>query len=99
MALFSNNNIYGVPLAAIIGLPLYVSGEAAIPLIKALMDGGASGGAMMAFMITGQATSAWVIAGITAFMKKRVIFLYITFILLGGILLGYLYDLILIMGV
>ena len=99
MALFSPKSVFSVPLAALIGLPLYVSGESAIPLIQALMTGGAGGGAMLAFMITGQATSAWVIAGITAFMKRRVIGLYLAFILIGGILLGYLYDLYLTLGI
>ena len=98
MSLFSGDNLFSVPLSALIGLPLYVSGEGAIPLIKALMDGGAGGGAMMAFMITGPATSAWVIAGITAFMKKRAIVLYIGFILVGGIVIGYLYQFLLAMG-
>ncbi len=98
LSLFSGSSVFSVPLAALIGLPLYVSGEGAIPLIKALMDGGAGGGAMMAFMITGPATSAWVIAGITAFMKKRAIFLYVGFILVGGIAIGYIYQLLLAMG-
>ncbi len=98
MSLFSGDSILSVPLAALIGFPLYVSGEGAIPLIKALIDGGAGEGAMMAFMITGPATSAWVIAGITAFMKKRVIGLYIAFVLVGGILIGYLYQLLIAMG-
>ncbi|QHQ63348.1 hypothetical protein Ana3638_23345 [Anaerocolumna sedimenticola] len=93
VSLFSGESLVSVPLAALIGLPLYVSGEGAIPLIKTLIDGGAGEGAMMAFMITGPATSAWVIAGITAFMKKRVISLYIGFVLAGGILIGYLYQL------
>lgn len=98
VSLFSGESIFSIPLAALIGLPLYVSGEGAIPLIKALMDGGAGEGAMMAFMITGPATSAWVIAGITVFMKKRVIGLYIAFIFAGGILLGYLYQLLIALG-
>lgn len=98
MALFSPRGILSVPIAALIGLPLYVSGEGAIPLIKSLMDAGAGGGAMLAFMITGQATSAWVIAGITAFMKKRIIGLYVAFILAGGILFGYLYQLFLLIA-
>ncbi len=93
VSMFSGESLVSVPLAALIGLPLYVSGEGAIPLIKTLIDGGAGEGAMMAFMITGPATSAWVIAGITAFMKKRVISLYIGFVLAGGILIGYLYQL------
>jgi uncharacterized membrane protein YraQ (UPF0718 family) len=98
MTLFSANSIFSVPLASLIGLPLYVSGEAAIPLIKALMNSGAGGGAMLAFMITGPGTSAWVIAGISVFMKKRAIGLYVSFILLGGIVLGYLYDFLIALG-
>lgn len=99
VALFSPDSIFAVPLAALIGLPLYVTGESAVPIIRSLIAEGAGEGAMMAFMITGPATSAWVIAGITAFMKKRVIGLYLLYILAGGILMGYLYNLILAMGV
>lgn len=99
MALFSSDTVLAVPLAALIGLPLYINGESAVPLIQALMDGGASGGAMLAFMITGPATSAWVVAGISAFMKRRIIGLYVAYILVGGIALGYLYDLLLALGV
>lgn len=98
VSLFSGESFFSVPLAALIGLPLYVSGEGAIPLIKALMDGGAGEGAMMAFMITGPATSAWVIAGITAFMRKRVIGLYIGFVFVSGVLIGYLYQILIVMG-
>lgn len=99
MALFSSNSIFSVPLAALIGLPLYVSGESVVPLINALKAGGAGDGAMMAFMITGPATSAWVIAGISTFMRRRVIGLYLSYIVIGGILLGYLYDLIISLGI
>ncbi len=98
VSLFSGESLFSVPLAALIGLPLYVSGEGAIPLMKSLMDGGAGEGAMMAFMITGPATSAWVIAGITAFMKRRVIGLYIGFVFVSGVLIGYLYQILIAMG-
>lgn len=54
---------------------------------------------MLAFMITGSATSAWVIVGISAFLKKKVIGLYMSYILAGGIVLGYLYDLLLALGI
>jgi uncharacterized membrane protein YraQ (UPF0718 family) len=99
VALFNAGNGFGVLLAALIGLPLYVTGDAAIPLIKTLMDQGAGGGAMLAFMITGPATSAWVIAGISTFMKRRVVALYLFWILGLGIGLGYLYELLLSFGV
>jgi uncharacterized membrane protein YraQ (UPF0718 family) len=91
--LFGAKNIFAVPLAALVGLPLYITTESGIPIIKSILASGASEGAMMAFIITGSATSAWVIAGISSFLKKRAIALYVAFILGGGILFGYLYDL------
>ena len=48
---------------------------------------------MLAFLITGPGTSAWVIVGIAAFMRRRAIALYVGFLLVFGIALGYLYDL------
>lgn len=95
--LFNAHNILSVPLSAIIGLPLYVSGSSSIPIIKTLMEGGASGGAMLAFMITGPGTSAGVIAGIATIMKKRALALYVAYMLAGGIILGYAYDLFLLL--
>jgi len=99
VTLFSVKNVFAVPLAALIGLPIYVNGESALPLIQTLMASGASGGAMLAFLITGPGTSAGVITGIATIMKKRAIILYILFLLVGGIFLGYLYDLFLAIGV
>ena len=57
------------------------------------MDGGASGGALLAFMITGPGTSAGAIAGLCTIMKKRAVLLYVVYLLIGAILLGYLYNL------
>ena len=93
------DNIFAVPLLALIGLPLYVNGSSSIPIINSLMAGGASGGALLAFMITGPGTSAGVIAGLFTIMKKRAIALYVVYLLVGGIVLGYLYDFLLILGI
>jgi len=90
-------NIFSVPLLAVVGLPLYVTGPSSLPIINVLMEGGASSGAMLAFMITGPGTSAGVIAGITMIMKKKAIALYIAYLLVGAIILGYLYDFLLLL--
>ena len=92
---FNPDNIFAVPLSALVGLPLYVSGSSSLPIIKVLLENGAGEGAMLAFMITGPATSAGAIAGIATIMRKRALALYITYILAGGIILGYLYNLLL----
>lgn len=92
-ALFGGDHIWSVPLASVIGLPLYVTTESATPVIQSILQSGASEGSMLAFIITGSATSAWVIAGLNTFMRKRAILLYVGFVLAGGILAGYLYNL------
>lgn len=89
---FNPDNIFAVPISALVGLPLYVSGSSSLPIIKVLLEGGASEGAMLAFMITGPATSAGAIAGIATIMRKKALALYIAYILAGGIILGYLYN-------
>lgn len=91
-------NRFAVPLLAVIGLPLYVNGSSAIPLINALIAGGASQGALLAFMITGPGTSAGVIAGLMTIMKKRALALYVAYLIVFAIMLGYLYDMVLSLG-
>jgi uncharacterized membrane protein YraQ (UPF0718 family) len=91
-AVFGVSNVFAVPLAAVIGLPLYVSGNAAIPLMDSFLQAGVSPGAMLAFMITGPGTSAGVIAGISSILKRRAIAYYIACLMVGAIVLGYIYD-------
>jgi len=92
-ALFGGDHFWSVPLASVIGLPLYITTESSVPIIQSMLQSGASEGSMLAFIITGSATSAWVIAGLNTFMRKRAILLYVGFVLTGGILCGYLYNL------
>ena len=92
MTLFSGDHFYSVPLASLIGLPLYISDATVVPLLSVLKDAGASEGTLLAFMISGPATSLGVIGGLNIIMKRRAILLYIFFILAGSIILGYGYD-------
>jgi uncharacterized membrane protein YraQ (UPF0718 family) len=99
MKYLGSGNIFAVPVLALIGLPLYVSGSSSIPIINALMTGGASQGALLAFMITGPGTSAGVLAGLVIIMKKRAIGLYVAYLMVFAVILGYLYDFLLIHGI
>lgn len=96
-AVFGAQNAFAVPIAAVVGLPLYVSGSAAIPLMDSLLQAGVSPGAMLAFMITGPGTSAGVIAGIASILKRRAIAFYVACLMAGAIVLGYLYDALLLL--
>jgi uncharacterized protein len=96
-AVFGAKNAFAVPLAAAVGLPLYVSGSAAVPLMETLLNSGVTPGAMLAFMINGPGTSAGVLAGISAILKRRALAYYVGCLLAGAVALGYLYDAVLLL--
>lgn len=84
---------WGVPLAATLGLPLYVNTDASLPLVRAFLDNGASAGAALAFLITGAGTSVGAVAGALAIARIRVITLVVGTLWLGAIVFGLGYDL------
>jgi uncharacterized membrane protein YraQ (UPF0718 family) len=92
MTLFSADKAYSIPLAATIGLPLYLNDSSALPLLKSLINSGAGQGVVLAFIITGKATGVPVIAGMSTFLKKRAMLFYIASIYFGGILEGYIFQ-------
>ncbi|MGM0446133.1 MAG: permease [Bacillota bacterium] len=96
LSLFSSKNIYSIPLSALIGLPLYVSGMSSLPLLKTILELGAGGGAVLAFLIAGQGTGVAVIAGLSTIIKKRAMIFYISYIFLGAVISGYMYQLLII---
>jgi uncharacterized membrane protein YraQ (UPF0718 family) len=98
MSLFGSSNLFSVPIAALIGVPLYVSDGGALSLIKMLLDSGASGGAILAFMITGPGTSIGAIVGSLTIMKRKAVLFYVGTLFVSAIMLGYLYNFILLLG-
>lgn len=91
-ALFGRSNGLAVPLAALLGLPLYVNTEASLPMVRAFVDNGASPGAALAFLITGAGTSVGAVAGALAIARWRVIGLVVASLLVGAVLAGILYN-------
>lgn len=91
--LFGSGAWYEVPLAALVGIPAYLNGYAAIPLISGLMDMGMNPGAALAF-VTGGAVSSIPAATAVAVLVKRPVFVaYLTLGLAGSILTGMIYSL------
>ena len=96
LSLFSSDNVYSIPLSALIGLPLYVSGMSSLPLLKTILELGAGGGAVLAFLIAGQGTGVAVIVGLSTIIKKRALIFYVSYIFIGAILSGYIYQVIIL---
>ncbi len=94
-ALFGSGNIYSVPLAATLGLPFYINTEGSLPLVRALIDGGMSQGAALAFMVTGSGTSIGAVMGALAIARWKVIAVVIATLWVGSIILGYAYNMLL----
>jgi uncharacterized membrane protein YraQ (UPF0718 family) len=92
-AVFGSGRIYNVPLAATLGLPLYINTEASLPLIRALLDNGMSQGAALAFMISGAGTSIGAIAGALTIARWRVIALVVGVLWVGAMVCGFAFDL------
>lgn len=91
--IFGSGTIYSVPLASILGLPLYINSEASLPLVRAMLENGMSQGAAMAFLITGSGTSIGALGGALTIARWRVIALVIVVLTVGAILAGYAYNL------
>jgi uncharacterized membrane protein YraQ (UPF0718 family) len=96
--LFGAGNVFSVPLAATLGLPLYINSEGSLPLVRALIDGGMSQGAALAFLITGAGTSVGAVAGALMIARWRVLALVIGTLWVGAIVTGFLFDFLLAAG-
>jgi len=89
--ILGNEQGWSVPLAATLGLPLYINSSSALPLMRTLVDAGASQGAMLAFLIAGKATGVLVIMGMATFIRLRAMLFYVLFVYFGSIVCGYAY--------
>ncbi len=82
-----------VVLAALVGVPAYLNGYAALPLASGLIGQGMTPGAAMAFLLGGGVTSIPAMVAVRAAATGRVFALYLGFALTGAILAGWLYGL------
>jgi uncharacterized membrane protein YraQ (UPF0718 family) len=79
-----------VPLAALLGVPVYLNTEGSMPLLAALMHGGMAPGPALAFLITGAGTSIGAVTGMLLIARARVVALVVGLLLAGAVLSGWL---------
>jgi uncharacterized membrane protein YraQ (UPF0718 family) len=87
------DNMFAIPLAAIVGAPSYLNGYAAIPLISGLLEIGMTPGAAMAFITAGAVSSIPAAIAVFALVKEPVFALYIFLGLVGSMSTAWLYQL------
>jgi len=78
--------------AALIGVPAYLNGYAAIPLIGGLFEQGMAQGAGMAFLVAGGVTSIPAAIAVFALVRLPVFALYLVLALSGSVAIGLMYQ-------
>lgn len=84
------NALTAVPLAALLGIPMYVNTEGSLPLVASLMDGGMGAGPALAFLTTGAGTSVGAISGMLVIARWRIVALVVGTLFVSACLTGWL---------
>jgi uncharacterized membrane protein YraQ (UPF0718 family) len=90
IAYLGGGSVWAAPLAALLGIPIYLNTEGSLPLVAALMHGGMGPGPALAFLVTGAGTSIGAISGMLLIARARVVALVVGLLLAGAVLLGWL---------
>jgi len=88
------DNPFAVLVVALIGMPLYIRVEAAIPIGLALLDKGASIGAVIAFIISGAGIAIPELTMLAGIFKKKIIIGFIVIVFASAVLSGLIFNLI-----
>ncbi|WP_420547993.1 permease [Curvivirga sp.] len=86
------DNPLAVPIAAVIGVPLYVRAEAVIPLSAALAAKGMGMGAVMALIIGSAGASITEVILLKSMFKRQMIIAFLSVIFGMAILAGFLFN-------
>jgi hypothetical protein len=84
-----------VPLAVVIGVPMYANAAGIIPIVSALLEKGAALGTALAFMMSVTALSAPEAILLRKVLKPRLLATFFGIVALGILLVGWLFNLLL----
>ncbi|HOG18705.1 MAG TPA: permease [Syntrophales bacterium] len=91
-AVLGKESFFAIPLAALVGVPLYLGNLSALPIVKGLLAQGMQPGAAIAFLIAGPVTTIPAMTAVWGVVRKPVFVLYIAISLIGAGLLGYISE-------
>jgi len=86
------DNPFAIPVAAIIGVPLYIRAETAIPIGLALSQKGMSLGAVIALIIGGAGMAIPEMIMLASIFRKRLVSAIVGIILATAVVAGYLFN-------
>jgi uncharacterized membrane protein YraQ (UPF0718 family) len=92
--LLGHQNRWAIPVAAVLGVPVYTSNMTALPMLGALLAQGMDPSAALAFLISGPTTTLPAMAAVWGLASRRVFGLYVSLSLVGAVVLGFLHSLV-----
>ena len=90
-----DDNWYAVPVATLVGIPLYANAASVIPLIKALTEKGMALGTALAFMMAFIGLSLPEFLILRRVMKLKLLVIFVSVVAVGIIFTGYLFNFVL----
>lgn len=87
------DNPFAVIIVALIGMPLYIRVEAAIPIGLALLNKGVSIGAVIAFIISGAGIAIPELTMLSSIFKKKIIIAFVGIVFISAVLSGLIFNL------
>lgn len=91
-ALLGGTGVMPILTATLVGVPAYLNGYAALPLVGGLIDQGMAPGAGMAFLVAGGVTSIPAAMAVWALARPQVFAIYILLSLTGAFAAGLLFQ-------
>ena len=82
------DGVLTIVLAALIGMPAYLNGYAAVGLMGGLLEQGMANGAAMSFVLAGGVSSIPAAIAVWALVKPRVFAAYLGFAFVGAVIAG-----------
>ncbi len=93
MASFMGKDVWwAVPLAVVIGVPMYTNAAGVIPIVQALLAKGAALGTVLAFMMSVIALSFPEMVILRKVLKMRLIATFVGVVATGILIVGYVFN-------
>ena len=92
-SILGGGQTWSVVLSAVIGVPLYVNGISAVPVLQGLLRMGMDPGAVLAFLVAGPVMTVPSVVAVMALVRRQALYVYVSVGLLGAVFMGYAYRL------
>lgn len=87
------DNLWAIPLAAVIGIPMYIRVETMIPIAGILMDKGVSAGIVIALILGGAGASIPEVSLLNSIFKKQMVVTFVLCLFLVAVGTGFAFTL------